>query len=225
MCVIVYKPRKVSLPGDSVLRRCWDCNPDGAGIAWIERGHIEVRKGLMEYRELIEFLGSKDWTSLPLVLHFRLASKGAQTPLMTHPFSIGERNRLSYRTKNLTLFHNGTLIGFGDERISDTCDFVHWLGQLRALGAPERALIEIVKRVGYIDKFLVLTSRKIYMIGTWFELDGCFYSNLYWHDDSHWRLGRRKKGDDLMLSAWEKALTYDGVIVSGVETDIKKVYD
>lgn len=183
MCVIVYKPKGIELPDENTLRKCWNYNNDGAGVAWIERGWIEIRKGFMEFEELMEFLNKKDWTKKTLILHFRAVSKGAKIPLMTHPFTIQEKNRLVYKTKNMTIFHNGTISGFGNETNSDTYEFTKWLGQLKTMGVTEKALIEIIRRIGYLDKFLVITPKKIYMIGRWYEKNNCYYSNLYWDEE------------------------------------------
>ncbi len=108
MCVIA-----VSLKGhkfsEKDLRKMWDSNPHGAGVAWIEkRGQVKVMKGLMTFDQLIEV-----YETVPEamhVLHFRLRSAGEILPQLTHPFRVDavDTQKLRYTAKAV-LFHNGTV--------------------------------------------------------------------------------------------------------------------
>ncbi|MEM1724557.1 MAG: hypothetical protein QXW71_02115 [Thermoplasmata archaeon] len=184
MCVIIYKPRGIELPNDETLQKCWDCNPDGAGIAWIEDGWVIVRKGFMEFEELLKELKKRDWTDVDLVIHFRLMSKGLKKPELCHPFKVDHRidqaKKLRYRTKSWVLFHNGTLTGFGGDWKSDTLDFANWLGRLKKMGLSDNGIIEVVSKIGSLDRFVLMRPGIVKLIGRWHKKEDCWFSNLSW---------------------------------------------
>ncbi|MEM4620692.1 MAG: hypothetical protein QW607_10825 [Desulfurococcaceae archaeon] len=198
MCVIVYKPRGIALPNDETLQKCWDCNSDGAGIAWIEKGYVIVKKGFMDFEELLKELRKRDWTDVDLVIHFRLVSRGLKKPELCHPFKVDHRidraMKLKYRTKNWVLFHNGTLYGFGEDWKSDTLEFANWLGKLRKMGLEDEGIIEIVSKIGSFDRFVLMKPEVIKLIGRWYKRDGYWFSNL------HWERGRAKLDEDWKLA-------------------------
>ena len=108
MCII-----SVSLEGrkftEEDLKKMWDANPHGAGIAWLEGSKVRVRKGFMKFDKFIEFYQEK----IPPVMHavhFRLRSAGEVSPQLTHPFRIDtiDMHELEYIAKAV-LFHNGTV--------------------------------------------------------------------------------------------------------------------
>ena len=51
MCVIVEKEKGKAVPENSVLKDCFQANPDGAGFAFARDGRVEIRKGFMTWRK------------------------------------------------------------------------------------------------------------------------------------------------------------------------------
>lgn len=182
MCVIIYKPKGIEVPSLDVLKKCWDANGHGAGFAWRD-GFVTVVKGIMnwkQFKEIIERVrdGLKDYD---MVLHFRLTSKGTTTALMTHPFVLGEQpSKAVFKTKESVLFHNGTLSGFGNAVKSDTCECAEWLGQLKKRGLKNTDVINILSKLDRSDRFVIMSPRRVYLLGSWEERYGCRFSNVHW---------------------------------------------
>ncbi len=108
MCVI-----SVSLKGkkfsEADLKKMWDANPHGAGIAFIEEDQVKVIKGLMQFDDFMEAYEAIP-TGKTHALHFRLRSAGEILPQLTHPFRVDtiDTQKLKY-TAHAVLFHNGTV--------------------------------------------------------------------------------------------------------------------
>ena len=45
MCVIMSKPANVSFPEESILKNCWDNNPDMGGFMYAMNGRVYIHKG------------------------------------------------------------------------------------------------------------------------------------------------------------------------------------
>lgn len=183
MCVIVYKKKGLEVPGLNILEKCWDVNAHGAGIAWRDGQEVAVVKGIMQweqFRQVIQEIKSR-LKNYDAVFHFRLTSRGRTSPEMTHPFVIGEQpERLVFRTKGTVLFHNGTLRGFGNGEKSDTCECAEWLGRLKKKGLSTTDVVEILNKLDSTDRFVVMSPKKVYLIGKWEDKDGYKFSNMSW---------------------------------------------
>src|SRR5262245_53468826 len=104
MCVILVAetgrltPRMIDLAVDR--------NPDGNGLAWIERKSVRFEKDLSaaDVREML------DWLPLPYVFHARIATVGGVCPELCHPFPLDRRVKplaLAGWSPKGVLFHNG----------------------------------------------------------------------------------------------------------------------
>jgi hypothetical protein len=104
MCVIMLASN--TRPTEDMVKRGWDSNKDGAGIAWREKNQVVWEKGIMEIDRVKELCAS---VPLPYVVHFRVASIGGVKPSLTHPFTVGPDVDLALkgRTEGAVLFHNG----------------------------------------------------------------------------------------------------------------------
>lgn len=101
MCVIAICSE---IPKSNVIKKMYDTNPDGAGIAWREKDFIHWKKGLSLEQVEMEITNKP----LPFVLHFRLASVGRKTKELCHPFPITKNVELNETGKaKSVLFHNG----------------------------------------------------------------------------------------------------------------------
>lgn len=97
-------------------------NDDGAGVAWVDtiKGHPRVRwhKGLKDEHEVHEI--TKDLKP-PVMIHFRLATIGGKTPLLTHPFPLTERAPLALTGDTVAVMaHNGHWNKW-DDVLKDLC--------------------------------------------------------------------------------------------------------
>lgn len=87
MCVIVTAPAG-SLPTITQLALMSETNPDGAGIAWHD-GHQLHRYRNADNHKTLGFIISnyQAFSTLPFLLHFRLATHGKVADENTHPFA------------------------------------------------------------------------------------------------------------------------------------------
>jgi len=174
MCVIIAKPKGASIP-DYEIESCWKLNDDGAGIAWAEGGKVHIKKGFMQLKDFKTFWSSKDWTNIPAILHFRIATHGAVNKENCHPFWVHE--------KSLAFAHNGVFHQFGSAKKSDTVEFNNKI--LRQIpknfirNSGIRIMLEdfcgIGSKIAFINKDGVID---IVREEDGFWSGGCWYSNL-----------------------------------------------
>lgn len=120
MCVIYACTGKV--PDIEELEAGGLVNDDGGGVAWVDtiRGEKRVRwdKGLKTAKDVHDVAAQ---LPLPVLIHFRYATIGGPTPLLTHPFPVTERVPLALRGNTVAvLMHNGHW-GKWDDAIKDLC--------------------------------------------------------------------------------------------------------
>lgn len=101
---------------------CGASNDDGAGVAWIDnvngRPRVRWHKGLKDENEVHEI--TKDLKP-PVMIHFRLATIGGKTPLLTHPFPLTERAPLALTGDTVAVMaHNGHWNKW-DDVLKDLC--------------------------------------------------------------------------------------------------------
>ena len=108
MCVIMCV--ETSRPTEVMIRKAFQKNAHGFGVAWREDGHVRWKKGL----DLDAALKLCAELPLPFVAHFRNASpslgaNNGKIKELCHPFAVDFRAsaHLEGRTKGSVLFHNG----------------------------------------------------------------------------------------------------------------------
>lgn len=108
MCVIMAVMQ--DRPTPEMIKKGWERNKDGGGLAWRETddaGKVWVRweKGLNleDMEEAIKTL------PIPFIAHFRTASVGGVRADLCHPFevSLETSNAIEGKTENAMFFHNG----------------------------------------------------------------------------------------------------------------------
>lgn len=116
MCIIITKAAGVALPEQRVLKRCYESNPDGAGLAWQDArtGQIHLHKGFMTFSAFIKthrrLAKAYDLTACNVIYHFRIATAGDVLPGLTHPFPVTASisDLIAPRlTPRLAVAHNG----------------------------------------------------------------------------------------------------------------------
>ena len=51
MCVIMSKPANIAFPDESILKNCWDNNPDMGGFMYAHNGKVHIQKGYESWKE------------------------------------------------------------------------------------------------------------------------------------------------------------------------------
>jgi predicted glutamine amidotransferase len=198
MCVIIVAKRR--LPSKEELRRAWQRNSDGAGVAWVERGKVKWVKGLMTFNEVLDILPK---VRVPCVWHFRNATHGGVSQALTHPFLVSPKAPFSNPLKGVLkkgeslLFHNGVegqaiqqliqLLAVKnlrlDEQVSDT----------RAIAIMISLVGEVVLSL-YSSKFVLLRHDGLVTVkGQFHEEDGLLVSSsLKW--EVEWARWARRGG-------------------------------
>lgn len=96
MCILILKPKGVSLPDYSTLCRCAGHNPHGFGFALPGQKPFKT----LDFQRFIKEVYSAD-EDLPMILHFRYATHGSIKPSNCHPFKDD--------SNNLIFAHNGVM--------------------------------------------------------------------------------------------------------------------
>ncbi len=201
MCVIVISKTGKKLP-EEILKKCWDKNDDGAGIAVINDDKSTfVSKGYKTYEDFL-----KGYNSIPSnrhVIHFRLVSKGDDNNAMTHPFVLEANLYKAYNVKNsynlcfagdkqnneliefntneYALFHNGTVSAFGDEDNSDTFYLAYMLSHIEDAGK-----FAVLQNLSDVNKFCMVGKGNILYWGEFIKEETAgedfLFSNNKWKD-------------------------------------------
>jgi predicted glutamine amidotransferase len=205
MCVIIIAQKR--MPTEDELRRAWQRNNDGAGVAWWERGKVKWVKGLMKLEDVLKLIPK---VKTPSVWHFRSATHGGVNQELTHPFLISPSSPFSNPLKGglkkgeALLFHNGVegqaisqliqLLAIKgmrlNEQVSDT----------RAIAIMSSLVGEVVLSM-FSSKFVLLRSDgSITTKGSFHEEDGLLVSSpLKWEVDFVRWTGRGYRGYGLDL--------------------------
>src|SRR4051794_31860747 len=118
MCLAIYA-KKGSRVSHRIMRRAWVNNPDGAGIMYVEDGHLRIEKFLKSeaalWKRYKDFTGGDGQSpqDRDIVIHFRYKTHGAVCKDNCHPFRVHP---------GLGMVHNGIIDieqAFTDRR-SDT---------------------------------------------------------------------------------------------------------
>lgn len=180
MCVIVYKPKNKIISENTILKM-WESNPHGAGLVVISKDKHTISKGYFTPEILLQDLESLQ--NCALALHFRYATHGAITERQCHPFilssDITTASEVFIETSQPILMHNGVINGFGNNKISDTLDYItNILAHIPCIKARKKLL----HSTG--SKYLLIEDNKIHFIGKFEAYHGLQVSNIYWDDTS-----------------------------------------
>jgi hypothetical protein len=140
MCTILIHDNNAPTPSKTALENAIDANPHGCGLVWADQGTIKVWRSMAptpaELHTLMEELRAHRY-----LFHARYATHGTKSIENVHPFTVG---------RHAAYVHNGIINGHGDERRSDTADYVY--RRLAGFGGDiERAIryaSQDVKHVG-----------------------------------------------------------------------------
>ena len=195
MCVIVAKKRGIELPSKKTLKDCFETNPDGAGLMYVnENKKIVIEKGFMTfeafYKKLKELDKKYDLKKKALVMHFRITTQGGTSPENCHPFPITDdekKLKATYLECNDVAFaHNGIISLYSmrdDKGMSDTMllskELLYPLFNYNKKFYKQEHNQELIEEIIGTDKIAFLDNEeKIITIGEFKEDEGVLYSNL-----------------------------------------------
>lgn len=172
MCIIAVKPSS---------KQMFFRNRDGAGLMWAEDETVHFKKGFMTVQEILDFVHSRNWDGVPVVLHFRIGTAGPNNGLNCHPYPIWQSNRLEGEC-DVCMAHNGILSSYNPpfgSKINDTQVFVNKVLSNLPEGFLESKGIRhlIRKAIGTSRLCFLSKTGKITRFGSWVEDDGYFFSN------------------------------------------------
>lgn len=189
MCVIAYKPQNINFPSDTILKNCFNNNPDGAGFMYAYKGAVHIQKGYEtweKFKAALDKARKLTGDNVPYVMHFRIATQGYEKT-MTHPFPLSSSYKNLKKLKfdaNIGIAHNGVLdlTSDGAKDYSDTMKFIadyltliirnyNWYKDDRTKMLIERLIDG--SRLAILDKH----GHCELMGEGWVEDDNIFYSN------------------------------------------------
>ena len=186
MCIGILIPAGMVID-EKIIRRCMTRNPDGNGVAYINK------KGIVESEKSIDFseggkakfisryydlARQKHTAKHPMLLHFRIATQGKVSADNCHPFKV----------KDGVLIHNGTLFYSHNGKhdvLSDTGKFAEKYGDKLSHEFVEENKQGLSTALGY-NKFAFLYNggrTSVINEHTWDKSkDGVLFSNSGWYD-------------------------------------------
>lgn len=193
MCIIVAKRKGYSLPGKERLKRCWDKNPQGAGIAYYSDNHVKIEKGFMKWenlwsrlKELNKEINLRDSS---MIVHFRISTSGKVDQGNCHPFPVTSDKSVirEIHTKcDIAVAHNGIIHDFNNvsEVYNDTQLFIMKV-LMPLYNLNERHDFYKEEKIRYLIRNSIDESRLVFIdsnnelitIGNWYEDRGILYSN------------------------------------------------
>lgn len=182
MCIIAVKPADKPMFADAGIRQMFSRNRDGAGLMWTENETVHIKKGLMAYEDVIDFVHSREWDGIPVVLHFRIGTAGPNNEINCHPYPIYKKNKKLELTCDLAMAHNGVMAQYNPPRsssINDTQVFINTVvSKLPKNFLKNEAICRLIEREVAPSRLCFLDKKgTITRFGHWIEEDGYFYSN------------------------------------------------
>lgn len=189
MCIIMSKPVNVAFPEESILKNCWDNNPDMGGFMYAMDGKVHIYKGYDTWEKFISALNwarKKTGDNVAYVCHFRISTQGYDTACcQPFPLSGKMKNLKRHHTEaNIGVAHNGilSLTSDGAKDYSDTMKFItdYLVNIIRSYDwyNDERTL-KLIENLINGSRFSILDKNgHCQLMGKgWVEDGGCSYSN------------------------------------------------
>lgn len=188
MCIILTCEQNVR-PDHELLDVCFNNNPDGAGIMWVEDGMVCTEKGFDNLPDLEEAIWDVPLNSR-LVIHMRIATSGGIDVGTCHPFPISDELDVlhaPYAECDAAIAHNGIISGVPTDAklgISDTVYFVsHYVNALYHEEGLTKSALRRIKVAAPGNRFAIMTKDgTVHRLGTGWETvrKGIQASNSTW---------------------------------------------
>lgn len=174
MCVILYKKKGDEISRES-LKQMATTNPHGIGAAYLDkRAKIWVIHKGLTVKQLTELLHDNN----DVIAHFRLATSGIIGSTMCHPFLLSNNinNCTAKNTRGKCIIaHNGVVSHYGNDKISDTVDFIT---NVMCKLATLEDMLKVCKAVG--SKWAITDREDVHLIGHFERLNIGLVSNTHW---------------------------------------------
>lgn len=203
MCVIINKKAGQKMINETTLRKAFNHNSDGAGIAWTlgtpnNPKPITLKKGFMTFDALWDYITKmkrrygEDLLDLSMIIHCRITTHGGTSQYNTHPFPISsdmdDLNELSLKGLKTAVAHNGIVSSVNIPKTatySDTMLFIqkqlYPISELNPNWYRFPKVLEALKDI-IGSKLSILNDKgEIYTVGEFYQLDGLEFSNLYFN--------------------------------------------
>lgn len=203
MCVIINKKAGQKMIKEETLRKAFNHNSDGAGIAWTlgtpnNPKPITLRKGFMTFDSLWDYITKmkrrygEDLLDLSMIIHCRITTHGGTSQYNTHPFPLSndmdDLNALSLKGLKTVIAHNGIVSSVNVPKTatySDTMLFIqkqlHPISELNPNWYEFPKVLEALKDI-IGSKLSILNDKgEIYTVGEFHQLDGLEFSNLHFN--------------------------------------------
>lgn len=184
MCIAVIINKGAVVPSDSIFKRCFKKNPDGAGFAYCKKDEdgndvVHYRKGFATLDHFLEAYHEDIIGDITHIVHFRKKSSGGMSMDFTHPFpittNINELHKLEGDSDVGVLFHNGTI---------KTLEKNHLLSDSQELAIMLSKNSKLTKEeVGDSRVAVLFPDGKVSRLGIWVkedfgsDLNPCIFSN------------------------------------------------
>ena len=190
MCVIIASPTGARQPDVAELRAAWLHNPHGAGYMVARNRRVEIHKGFMSWPDFLRSVQEECFcTDDAVVYHFRIATQGGVNPWMCHPFPLSsklEAMRELDIAAPVGIAHNGIIPVTTNSDVSDYSDTALFVTNIlsRLIRSSKDITNIYVKSsiealIGHSRLAIMEGDGAITRIGTWYNSDGLWYSNLY----------------------------------------------
>ena len=189
MCVIMSKPANVAFPEESILKNCWDNNPDMGGFMYALNGKVYIHKGYetwKAFKSALDKAREKTGDKVPYVCHFRISTQGFDKACC-QPFPLSGNMKALKKQKydaNIGVAHNGilSLTSDGSKEYSDTMKFItdYLVNIIRNYNwYKDQRTVTLIENLIEGSRFAILDKQgHCELLGKgWVENKGCYYSN------------------------------------------------
>lgn len=201
MCVIMSKPANIAFPEESILKNCWDNNPDMGGFMYALNGKVYIHKGYetwKSFKAALDRAREKTGDKIPYVCHFRISTQGFDKACC-QPFPLSGNMKALKKQKysaNIGVAHNGilSLTSDGSKEYSDTMKFItdYLVNIIRTYSwYKDQRTVTLIENLIEGSRFAILDKQgHCELLGNgWIENKGCYYSNStysYKKYSPHW---------------------------------------
>lgn len=178
MCVIIYLPKGNSI-SRSELSDAWRTNPDGAGLAYVDGGHVHFKRGFLKFEEYYKAVAAIQGRH-DTVLHLRISTCAGVSAIGTHPYKAGDVLKLQGCTTAPVICMNGVIYGQtlkkkNGHRLNDTASYiVEHEAAFSVINADVLGLI--ADNTG--AKWAAATPDGVLLSEGFIERSGRYYSNI-----------------------------------------------
>jgi hypothetical protein len=162
----------------SLLRDCWNANPDGAGLMYVDNGMIRIVKGFMTWKHFKGYVKAHRTVlaKQAVVFHFRWATHGTISAGNCHPFPIRATGLTDTNTLvDVALAHNGVIPEMEvHTQASDSLVFVR--DYLAPLGPAVLDMGELLVKFT-ASKFAIMSAARLVLAGDFVHDAGWYFSN------------------------------------------------